>query len=702
VNINCIEQSIGDYGIEKNLRLEKPAKYLNEKVAVVGSGPSGLSCAYQLAQMGYSVTVFEASAKPGGMLNYAIPAYRLPGKVVEKEIQRIIDLGVTLKLNTAIGKDVALDALKKEFRAVYVAIGAQGNSALGVEGEKNGNMINGLTFLRGIRDGKKPKLGRKVIVIGGGNTAIDAARFARRIGSEVTVLYRRTRDEMPAYAAEVDAAIEEGVNIEFLCVPVKISNNGKITCQKMELGEKDASGRPRPVPVTGSEFEFDSETLISAIGQKINGIGFESLVGKDRWIAADSFGQTSEKNVFAGGDAVSGPGLVSQAIGAGHKAALAVDAFIKGVKLNVPEKTEISYKDVPMAMLRHLNECIKIVRNEVKKHDAEQRLANPDAEEGAAFTSEQTVKESRRCMECGMFQVEYTHICNNPYFGKMCLACHNCDAICPQGAISMKTFYRVDEGRWATAMDIPVNVQDGLPNPLRLPRPLPFKEVESELTETERVIYTRRSVRIFKSDPVPKEMIERVIEAGRFAPTAGNCLGVKFVVITDRKLMDDLSDATVKFLSLFPKIYAHKNPLMMLIKRLLCFIYPNATDQRPMSAVAGLVSPQFGEGPMHMFYHAPVAIMVVPHDLHISDKELDMGIISQNMVLAAHSLGLGTCYVGLTTNTINKDLKTKLRFKKRLGLEWPYHKPATFLLLGYPAVKIDGPVPRDFPKIEWL
>jgi formate dehydrogenase (NADP+) beta subunit len=685
VNINCIERTVGDYGIEKGLKFDKPAKGNNVKVAVVGSGPSGLSCAYQLALMGYAVTVFEASSKPGGMLSYAIPSYRLPEEVVGKEILRIMDLGVSLKVNTALGKDITLDGLKKEFKAVYLAIGAQGSTPLGIAGD---DVLTGLAFLRDVREGKKPNLGKNIVVVGGGNTAIDTARTAKRMGADVTVLYRRTMAEMPAYAEEVDAALEEGVNIQFLCAPVKLAG-GKVTCQKMELGEPDASGRPRPMPVKGSEFDVKFNTLIAAIGQDLARTGIDGIVLKDGWIGADEFGQTSDKNVFAGGDAVSGPGMVSEAIGAGRTAALGIDAFIRGVKLEAPYKLEISFRNVPfMERLRHLYPYKKISRT--------------DAEEGIPYTADQTVNESKRCIECGTYKVEYTHLYKQPYYGKVCLACHNCEPICPQGAIAMQNFYRVDEGRWATELDIPVHVEDGLPNPLRLTRPLPFKEIEPQLTETEKVIYKRRSVRIFKTNPVPRDIIERVLEAGRFAPTAGNCCAFKFIVITDRGIMDELSDATANFLGTFTKIYNNKTPGWMLLKRILCMIYPNATDPRPMAAVTGVMGPQFGDETMHTFFDAPVAIMVVPHELHISQPELGMGIVCQNMVLAAHSLGLGTCYVGLTTNTINKDLKTKLKFKKRLGLKWPYDKPAMFLLLGYPAVQTDGAVPRDFPKVEWI
>lgn len=701
VNINCIERAVGDFGIDKGLAFEKPAAIKDEKVAVVGSGPSGLSCAYQLALMGYQVTVFEASEKPGGMLRYAIPSYRLPEAVVDKEIGRIVDLGVDLNLNTAVGKDMTLDELKKTNKAVYLAVGAQTSTAMGVAGEDAENVVSGLFYLRSVKEMNPPKTGKKVIVVGGGNTAVDAARTAGRMGSEVTILYRRTIDEMPAYKAEVEAAIEEGVKINYLCAPVKIAK-GKVTCQKMELGEKDASGRPRPVPVKGSEFDIEFDTLVAAIGQDLDATGIKDVVGESAWIGTDGIGQTKDKGVFAGGDAVTGPGLVSQAIGAGRKAALVIDAFITGVPFAPDEKVEITYEGIPLEGHYHLKACEGIKRGEAKKIDAARRLADTDREESLPFGDDLAITESRRCMECGMFKPELGTLHNIPYWGKVCLACHNCDAICPQEALSMKSFYRIDEGRWATALDIPVDVKDGLPNPLRLPRPVPFEEIASKITPTEKVIYTRRSTRVFKKDPVPRELIERVLEAGRFAPTAGNCLGVKFVVITDKGLMKELGDATASFLGKIVAIFREKGKRQDMIKRLITLVFPNGADPRPNAAITGVVFPQFGDSHVDVFFGAPCAIMVVPHALHISDKELGMGIACQNMVLAAHSLGLGTCYVGLVTNTINKDFKSKKKFKKRLGLSWPFDKPAMFLLLGYPAIQTDRAVTRDFPPVEWI
>jgi NADPH-dependent glutamate synthase beta subunit-like oxidoreductase len=245
VNIHGLERAAGDYGIEKGLAFARPEKKRKDKVAIVGAGPSGLSCAYQLSRLGYGVTVFEAEAKPGGMLTWAIPRYRLPEAVVDAEIGRIVDLGVTLKLGVTVGKDVSLDGLKKDHKAVYVALGAQAGTALGIR-EREGNVHSGLAFLRSVKENKPPVLGRIVVVIGGGNTALDAARTARRLGSDVTILYRRTASEMPAHRGEVDAALAEGVKIDFLCAPVAAGKNGRgrLTCQKMELGPRTRAEGP--------------------------------------------------------------------------------------------------------------------------------------------------------------------------------------------------------------------------------------------------------------------------------------------------------------------------------------------------------------------------------------------------------------------------------------------------------------------------
>ncbi len=257
VAINAIERFLGDFALAKGL---KPASLteekFSEKVAVVGAGPAGLSCAYHLARRGYSVTVFEAFSKAGGMLRYGIPEYRLPRQVLDAEIHRIADMGVEIKCNTVIGKDIALDQLKNDYQAVFVGIGAHKGLKLRVPGEDAPNVYTGTEFLNRANSGDKVEVGGKVLVVGGGDTAIDAARISKRLGADVTIVYRRTRNEMPAIAPEIEGALEEGVKIEFLAAPVEIVlENGRATgmkCIRMELGEPDASGRRRPVPKAGS------------------------------------------------------------------------------------------------------------------------------------------------------------------------------------------------------------------------------------------------------------------------------------------------------------------------------------------------------------------------------------------------------------------------------------------------------------------
>lgn len=698
VNINSLERFIGDYGIENELAFARPESRKKEKVAVVGAGPSGMSCAYYLAGMGYQVTIFEAGDRPGGMLSHAIPRYRLPQAIIDAEMKRIADMGAEVKYRTKIGRDMSLDQLQKEFKAVYIAVGAQKSMALGVEGENAGNVMTGLDFLRGLSEREKVAPGKRVVVVGGGNTALDAARAARRLGSDVTIVYRRTKSEMPAHPAEVEEAENEGVKIEFLCAPVKIALNGSnkatsVTCIRMKLGEKDDSGRPKPVQVNGSEFSIGLDSLIVAIGQEVDSAGIEGLIKQTGRIATDGFGATDQKGIFAGGDVAAGLGTVSEAIGTGRKGAMALDAFLSGKKTPVFQKVEVSFKDMP------LNGHRKIARNSAPFLEIDARLADADAEVNGGLQAVQAKSEGGRCIGCGMEKPEFTGM---QYFGKICIACHGCEAVCPQGALAFPSFYKVRKGRFAYDFDYPEAPGEGMPNPLMKEKPVPFESIESELTGVERVIYTRRSTRVYKQDPVPRDLIQRVLEAGRFAPSAGNCQGWKYVVVTDRKLLDELSASTVKFLGLFTKLYQGKGPLRTSLKKTLAFLKPNAIDQRPMVAIQALMTPKFGDGQLDAFFNAPAAIFLLTHHLHISEPALGMGICGQNMVLAAHSLGLGTCYVGFVSNALNMDPFTKKKFRAKLGIEWPYDIVGTVITLGYPAVRVDKAVDREFPKVHWV
>jgi heterodisulfide reductase subunit A-like polyferredoxin len=318
----------------------------DKKVAIVGSGPAGLAAANDLALKGHSVTIFEALPEPGGMLRVGIPEYRLPNDVLRQEIGYIQKLGVDIETGIRVGKDITLAKLKKSYDAIFLGVGAHGGMKLGVEGEDTAGVMEGIAFLRAASLGEKVKVGKKVAVIGGGNTAIDCACTARRLGAdEVTIVYRRSRSEMPAAAEEVEAAEKEGIAIEFLTAPNRfLARNNKLAemeCVRMELGEPDASGRPRPVPVKGSQFTMPVDTVIAALGQVPETDFVKELevsLSKRGTIEIDpGTGATNIEGVFAGGDVVSGPAYVIDAIAGGKKAARSINQYLAGQPLEAEE-----------------------------------------------------------------------------------------------------------------------------------------------------------------------------------------------------------------------------------------------------------------------------------------------------------------------------------------------------------------------------
>lgn len=448
VAINALERFIGDFGIERGLELRRlTEERRSEKVAIVGAGPAGLSCAYQLARLGYGVTVFEAFSKPGGMLRYGIPAYRLPRNVLDAEIERILKLGVELKCDTAVGTEVTLTELRRDYRAVFVGIGAHQGLKLNVPGEDAANVFTGTEFLNRVNSGEPVDVGQKVVVIGGGDTAIDAARVSKRLGADVTILYRRTRAEMPAIKPEIEGALQENVRIEFLAAPVEIlRRNGFAVgakCIRMELGEPDRSGRPRPVPRPGSEFEVEADTIVAAISQEPRFNGFSELhEGKD-WIKVNKAAVAGDEGMFAGGDDIA-LGLVTTAIAQGRFAAEAINAWINGKQVATPPPqpcitTERMKLEWYKPAERHEREQIPVGRRDLET----------EIEIGLSET--QAVEEAKRCMSCGMcMDCESCWMyCTNSCFVKLpkgehyrvklelCNGCKKCADACPCGYIEM-------------------------------------------------------------------------------------------------------------------------------------------------------------------------------------------------------------------------------------------------------------------------
>jgi len=692
VNINEIERFIGEWGIKEKKSFAKPEIKSGKKVAVVGSGPSGMSCAYQLARSGHDVTVYEADAKPGGMLRYAIPGFRLPSDLIDGEYRRITDMGVTLKLGVSVGRDISLNTLMSDYDVVYVAIGAANSKK--PDFVLSGSILSGIGFLRSFRENNEIPSAGKVIVIGGGNTAIDVARTARRCGAEVIILYRRSRNEMPAFVEEISDALDEGVAIEFLTAPLDITSaeNGKykIKCTKMRLYEKDDSGRSRPVPVEGGDFEMNADLVVYALGQEVKSAGFEEL-SETGLLKTDDAGMTKHAGVFAGGDAVTGPATVTAAIGAGRNAAFAINAYLSGKKYSAPCKKEISFRNVPLYGYNNTE------RNRAVKPGSVERLKSIGSAVACNLTPDQVSRESERCISCGNYKSEFTGS-KSKYFGKVCLACRNCEAICPQEALAFPNYYRVEKGRWSNAaLSIPEKGK-GYPNPFMDKNPPLFNEIENKITDIERVIYRRRSNRVFTDKEVPREMVHRILEAGRFSPSAGNAQPWKFVVVRDRALLDELSKGCTKTLGIVTRLYQGKGPLRKLVKNSAAFLRPDGIDQRPMVAIQALLTPQFSEKQMDVFFGATTVIYVLVHHMGISTPVFSTGMCCQNMVLTAHSLGLGTCYAGFGTEPVNMSKK----LKKKLGVKWPYDHVATSIIVGYPAVQIDKPVEREFPQVDWI
>ncbi len=441
IAINALERAVFDHADRKAVRKPIKKEETGKKIAVIGSGPAGMTCAYFLSLLGHDVTVFEASSVVGGVPRIGIPAYRLPREVVDKEIKEIIDLGIKVKSNTKIGKDVSFDSIMDDYDACFIGVGAHESVKLNIPGEEGSGVISGVELLRSVALGKEVNVGDKVGVIGGGNTAVDAARTVRRLGArEVAIIYRRTLKEMPAYLQEVEAAEKEGIKIIELAIPVKIYHNGEklagVACLKTNLVKKDGDERLRPEPIQGTNFTVDIDTLIVAISE-VPEISFlpAAIERMGSLIRVDSLGRTSMSGVYAGGDVTSISRTVVEAIGSGKRAAVGIDILLTGADENTfrnlrkgergavsfakylnkkssPEDREVvSFKDLNLAYFN------KALRAQMAELPNEGRSSNFD-EVIAGIPKSKAIEEAERCFQCGE-----------------CTLCENCYIFCPDVAI---------------------------------------------------------------------------------------------------------------------------------------------------------------------------------------------------------------------------------------------------------------------------
>lgn len=459
VGINAVEQAIGNYGIEANLQLPGPGSDTGKRVAVIGGGPAGLSAAYQLRRKGHAVTLYDANEKLGGMVLYGIMGYRVDRTILEAEIQRIINLGVEIKMGVRVGTDITLEELEKEYDAVFVGMGAQVGRGLPIPGfADTPGATNAIDFLKEYEiEGDSVSVGKKVVVIGDGNVAMDVARLALRLGSEAILISGVPREEMACFPEEFDDAFREGTTMHYLTGTREVlkDENGirGLVCTKMVRKEKGEEGWNSPIPFlryknTDETFEIACDMVVAAIGQTTDMQGFESITNAGQWLKVDRyFRLPGKEKVFGGGDAIK-VDLITTAVGHGRKAANSIDAFLKGEAL--PEQ---GYRDVTKVQRQDVLYFFHSEQAKRETRKPENVVGNHD-ELLVPLTAEQIRAESERCMSCGLCfdckqcvsfcpQEAVTRFKENPpgevvytNYSK-CVGCHICSLVCPSGYIQM-------------------------------------------------------------------------------------------------------------------------------------------------------------------------------------------------------------------------------------------------------------------------